>query len=310
MLSDLHIFAGFGLFYEAHHRLTADDRYRTQVHRAPALTAASILAVLLTGCGGGEAPRALPSSPQPSPPLPTLSTPPPPSSQAPPPPPRLTGLVEHGKRTTTKVALTFDADLTAGMRRSLDAGKVASYANDKLVAELRELKVPATFFVAGLWAERYPEKVKDWGTDPLFEMASHSYSHRGFAGECYGLGKVPAADMAAEAAKPLEIMQGLGVKTVPYFRFPGGCHDAAALKAVESAGLTAVQWDVVGGDADAKSPPAIVTKTLKDVRGGSVVVLHVSLGPAQHTAGALPEIIAGLRAKGLEPVKLSELLRP
>jgi peptidoglycan/xylan/chitin deacetylase (PgdA/CDA1 family) len=46
---------------------------------------------------------------------------------------------------------------------------------------------------------------------------------------------------------------------------------------------------------------------LKKVRPGSIVVMHIN-HTRFHTAEALPGIIAGLAAKGLKPVKVSELI--
>jgi hypothetical protein len=43
------------------------------------------------------------------------------------------------------------------------------------------------------------------------------------------------------------------------------------------------------------------------VRGGSIVSLHTLY---QGTATAFPDIVAAIRAKGLEPVTVSTLLAP
>ena len=56
---------------------------------------------------------------------------------------------QHGLRDKPRVALTFDADLTALMRRRLVSGKVHSYYNQALIEELRALHVPATMFLTG-----------------------------------------------------------------------------------------------------------------------------------------------------------------
>lgn len=48
----------------------------------------------------------------------------------------------------------------------------------KIVAVHRRHGVPATFFVTGQTLEANPAAYRDLLTDPLFEVASHSYSHR------------------------------------------------------------------------------------------------------------------------------------
>jgi len=75
------------------------------------------------------------------------------------------------------VALTFDADLTALMRRRLVSGKVKSYDNKALIDELRALHVPATMFLTGMWMEQYPEVTRELAADPLlFELGTHTYT--------------------------------------------------------------------------------------------------------------------------------------
>ncbi|NUR31447.1 MAG: polysaccharide deacetylase family protein, partial [Catenulispora sp.] len=227
----------------------------------------------------------------------------------PPGPDGLPPVFTNGPRDRPRVALTFDGDMTVGMQERLRTGKTPSYDNTVLLADLRRLRVPATFFLTGLWIDTYPQEAKGIATDPLFEVASHSLTHRGFAGDCYGLGHVPAEQMAAEVKAPFERLESVpGARTVPYFRFPGGCYDKAALRAIAPAGVTPIQWDVISGDADGASGDRIAATVLGKVRNGSVVVMHNSLGPAAHTADAIVRIVEGLRAKGYEIVRVSDLV--
>jgi peptidoglycan/xylan/chitin deacetylase (PgdA/CDA1 family) len=95
---------------------------------------------------------------------------------------------------------------------------------------------------------------------------------------------------------------------VPYFRFPGGCYDATALRAVAPTGVTLVQYDVASGDAFGTSVSAIVQHTLAAAANGSIIVMHITLANAPLTPQALPLIVAGLRARGFTLVRLSDLL--
>jgi peptidoglycan-N-acetylglucosamine deacetylase len=92
---------------------------------------------------------------------------------------------------------------------------------------------------------------------------------------------------------------------VPYFRPPYGSYDAETLRAagLEGYGYT-VLWDVDPWDWSRPGVAEIVSRVLSHARRGSIVVLHVQ----DETASALPAIIDGLRAHGLEPVTLAELL--
>ena len=74
-------------------------------------------------------------------------------------------------------------------------------------------------------------------------------------------------------------------------------------------GLAAIQWDVIGGDANpGATAERVVRAVLAGVRPGSIVVMHAN-GRGRGTARALPEIVAGLRAKGYKFVTVSQLLR-
>ena len=95
---------------------------------------------------------------------------------------------------------------------------------------------------------------------------------------------------------------------MPYFRFPGGCYDRRALRALSAAGVTAVQWDVVSGDAFATDADAVAREVLDRVRPGSVVVMHCTRSAAPATERAVRTIVPALRERGFRFVKVSELI--
>ena len=218
-------------------------------------------------------------------------------------------VIAHGRRDVPMVALTFDSNLTPAMIAELRRGSVASFDNRTVIDELDTDQVPATFFLAGLWVEHYPDETRRLAADPLFEIGSHSYAHRGFAPGCYRLGTLPVDAMADDVTHSEQLLRSFTASPTPYFRFPGGCYDGAALAAVAPTGVTVVQYDVASGDAFGTSVRAIVSHTLRAARNGSIVVLHVTGGnTAPLTAQALPAIIDGLRGRGFQLVKLSTLL--
>ncbi|MFE0320081.1 polysaccharide deacetylase family protein, partial [Streptomyces albogriseolus] len=220
----------------------------------------------------------------------------------------LTPVFEHGPRAAGKVvALTFDADMTADQGPRAAAGE--HFDHPRLIGTLRALKVPATVFMTGRWAEEYPDQARAIGRDPLFEVANHSYSHYAFTADCYGLPTVPKERMRADVERAYQAFRAVGVPDpMPYFRFPGGCYDRRALEALTPAGVTAVQWDVVGGDAFATDADAVARQVLDGVRPGSVVVLHCTRSAAPTTEEAVRSIVPELRRQGYRFVKVSELI--
>ncbi|MER7762600.1 polysaccharide deacetylase family protein, partial [Streptomyces sp. NPDC097619] len=220
----------------------------------------------------------------------------------------LTPVFERARGTTDKtVALTFDADMTADQGPRAARGE--HFDNPGLIAALRSLKVPSTVFMTGRWAEEYPDQARAIGTDPNFEIANHSYSHYAFKSPCYGLPRLDGAAARADVDRAFEAFRTAGARNVvPYFRFPGGCYDERALRALSTARVTAVQWDVVSGDAFAEDGEAVARQVLDGVRPGSVVVLHCTRSAAPVTEQAVRRIVPELRARGYRFVKVSELV--
>lgn len=181
--------------------------------------------------------------------------------------------ITHGSPGRRRIALTFDADMTAAMLRRLAAHEVDTYANPAIIDELQASDTPATFFLTGMWVDRYPDQTRRLAADPRFELASHSWDHRGFTASCYGLGTLPA-EMAAKVERSFTELAPFGGRQTHYFRFPGGCYDTAALRAIAPIHAT---------------------------------VLHMTKGNAPRTADALP-VIGSLRARGFSLVRHSDLL--
>jgi peptidoglycan/xylan/chitin deacetylase (PgdA/CDA1 family) len=194
------------------------------------------------------------------------------------------------------------------MLRKLAEHRVRSYANTAVVDELQQMKVPATFFLAAKWIQAYPALTRRLAADPSFELASHSWAHEGFRPRCYGLATMPTSAMAADVERSFQVLDEYTDRSTRYFRFPGGCYDAAALRAIAPAGCTVVQYDVASGDAFGTSPEAIVRTTLGRARSGSIVVLHITEANSPFTDEALPTIVTRLRGRGYEFVTLTDLL--
>ena len=217
---------------------------------------------------------------------------------------------DHAATDQKIVALTFDADMTPGMLHELKSKRVPSWYNEKVVAVLRQEKVPATLFLTGLWIEAYSDVVRDLGADPLFELGNHSYTHGAFHSPCYALFPIPEAKQADEVAKTDALLKQYAPSYKKYFRFPGLCSDTQAMKTVESQGYTIIGGDVDGADAFEKSPKWVADTAAAHVHPGSIVVLHLNGGrDAPATGDALPQIIARLRADGYSFVKVSDLLK-
>jgi peptidoglycan/xylan/chitin deacetylase (PgdA/CDA1 family) len=209
-------------------------------------------------------------------------------------------LVRHGSRTSGAVALTFDMGGRIG-----DALAIM----DWLVAH----EVRASVFMTGAMAAspntdagRSVLAIVDAHPD-LFTLGNHSYTHRDFR-------TLTAAQIAdelrrTEAAIAPYCTHGLR----PFFRPPNGGYDAGVLAAVGAAGyrytatwdVDTIDWRPVANDPPGPTADQIVAKVLGNARDGTIVLMHLG---GYETFEALPRIVDGLRANGLRPVTLDELL--
>ncbi|MFB8089670.1 polysaccharide deacetylase family protein [Streptomyces sp. NPDC055992] len=270
------------------------------------MAALGVLGAVLVGCGRAGPRTAAERPPASASPSPSASTERP--AVMAPGPGGLTPVFTRGSQHAAKVvALSFDADMTADEGPRAAAGE--HFDNPELIALLRRLKVPATVFMTGRWAEEYPDQARSIGTDPLFEIGNHSYSHYAFTTPCYGLPTVEEGGVRKEVQRAFGAIRGTGARNVvPYFRFPGGCYDDDTLRALGPEKVTAVQWDVVSGDAFATDADAVAEQVLDGVRSGSLVVMHCTRSAAPVTAEAVRRVVPELRKRGYRFVKVSELM--
>ena len=211
------------------------------------------------------------------------------------------------------VALTFDLCERADQISGYDGATVDV---------LRRERVPATFFAGGKWMRTHPERAMQLIADPLFEIGDHGWTHGNlrvltggkaedqivWAQQEYTLLRQRLVERAAKAGVDAEEISRIPAAPAT-FRFPYGACSPQSLQMTGRLGLAAIQWDVISGDADPGTTAERVVRTvLAGVRPGSIVVMHAN-GRGHGTACALPEIVAGLRAKGYRFVTVSELLQ-
>jgi peptidoglycan-N-acetylglucosamine deacetylase len=214
--------------------------------------------------------------------------------------------LQHGPRQGRRVALTFDADLTSeDMRNGRPKG---SFYDRDIVRILRRTDTPATLFVTGLWAREYPNATRKLANGRLFELANHTYTHRAWTSNCYGLPRVRGrAAKRREVSRTARVLRRKTGERPFWFRFPGLCHDRRDLRLVARRGEQAVDG-IASGDAYQRDPDVIVSKVVRDARPGAIFVFHMHGAPdAPSTSKALPRVIRKLRRRGYRLVTLSKL---
>ncbi|MBM3956872.1 MAG: polysaccharide deacetylase family protein [Gemmatimonadetes bacterium] len=196
------------------------------------------------------------------------------------------GEVTAGNRERGTVALTVDDIPTAGAGRMLDV--------------LRDRDASATFFMLEPLIESNPEMVKRFIYEG-HEVGNHSVNHPQFT-------RIPQQQAVNEIEyTDADVRRLTGLSTKPYFRFPYGDRNDALIGLVNSLGYLSVYWTVDPQDwRGTNSARQVVDTILTQSTSGSIILLH----GLDRTADVLGEIVDGLRAKGLEPVTLTELLEP
>jgi peptidoglycan/xylan/chitin deacetylase (PgdA/CDA1 family) len=198
------------------------------------------------------------------------------------------GEVVRGDPSLPLIALTFDAGAGSG-------------AVSELLDVLRDRSVHATFFVAGAFADRYPEIVRRMAVEG-HELANHSYNHPDFR-------TLSEQQMRVELRRgTIAIEAASGTRIAPLWRPPFGSRDDRILRVVEEEGFRSVYWTFDSGDwLDNATTERVLNADLTKAVSGAVVVHHVS---PTATARAMPRIIDELRARGYELVTVSELIGP
>ncbi len=218
-------------------------------------------------------------------------------------------VIFHGPRDKKQVALTFDAEMTDGMKANLLSGRVQSSYNKKIINILNQTQTRATLFLTGMWIELYPKETEELAKNPLFELGSHSYADASYYGFCYGLKQIPSTLRIEDIGATEKLLRKHAHIDNRLFRFPGGCYTPDDVKLVNEANDTIVHWDVAGADGFNTNTYQIIHNVIDNTQNGSIIILHMNGAPtAPMTAEALPEIISTLNKRGFEFVKVSTIL--
>ena len=209
------------------------------------------------------------------------------------------------------IALTFDF--------CEQTGEIAGY-DGAIVDTLRAGGAKATLFLGGKWMRSHKQRTAQLIADPLFEIASHGWSHRNlrlYSGADLQR-EVVGPQLAYEAARDeLGAAQCLAASpaTLPampqrmsLFRFPFGACNADSLAAVNATGLVPIQWNISTGDASpAQSAAAITASVVRAAKPGAIVLMHAN-GRGYNTAAALPQILSQLTRMGYRFATVGELM--
>jgi peptidoglycan-N-acetylglucosamine deacetylase len=155
----------------------------------------------------------------------------------------------------------------------------------------------ATFFVMGLWADKYPDMVKSI-SKAGFEIGSHSMNHLRYP----DLTETAVLEDANDAADLIFQLTGYDTKLI---RLPYGAFNTADIMALENAGYIPVKWSLDSLDWKGNDAKKITDTVLSKAESGDIIMFQNNM---EATPEALSDIVLGLREDGYKIVKLSDML--
>jgi peptidoglycan/xylan/chitin deacetylase (PgdA/CDA1 family) len=177
-------------------------------------------------------------------------------------------------------------------------------ATPLILDALRREGVPATFFVLGRHAERWPALVRRTA-DEGHQLGNHGYWHR-------KLHRRTPAYVRDDLVRGTEAIHRASGGVVPHhFRAPHGFRSPWVTPIAASLGQRTVGWSLGVWDSARPGADEIARRAIDGMRAGSILLLHDgdgydAEGDRRQTAEALPRIIDGLRARGLRFVTLPD----
>lgn len=182
------------------------------------------------------------------------------------------------------VALTYDDGPVPG-------------TTERLLDTLKRKGVHASFFVVGQNANAYPEilrRIRDEG----HTIGNHSYSHPDMARQTDGT-------IAAQMDKTDAALTEQGGITPRWMRPPYGSYDSRVAAAAGARGMALAVWDVDTADWQHRNTATTCQRAVASAHEGAIILMHDIHEP---TVAAAECVIDGLRAKGLKPVGLHEMI--
>ena len=167
---------------------------------------------------------------------------------------------------------------------------------------MKELEVPAAFFLTGDYLEREPDLVRRMAQEGHI-VGNHTLRHPDMTA-------VDADTFRAEL-KGVEVKYfDLTGQTLPkYYRPPQGVYDEASLKRAQELGYQTVFWSLAYADWDNEhqpEPDAAVEKLLSRTHDGAVILLHAT---SKTNAEILQRLLMGWMDMGYRFAPVTELFR-
>ncbi|PLS30445.1 polysaccharide deacetylase [Bifidobacterium margollesii] len=167
----------------------------------------------------------------------------------------------------------------------------------QLLATLKRLNVPVTFFSLAVEAKANPNIVKQEIAGG-HAVGSHTWNH-------VQLSKLSADQIQQQITTSAATIQQAGGRPVMMMRPPYGDYNATVREKAKEAGEALIMWDVDSLDWKSHNKDAILAEVNKEVTNGSIILLH---DIHQTTVDSVPAVIQLLQSKGFKLVTVPQLV--
>jgi len=167
----------------------------------------------------------------------------------------------------------------------------------QLLAILRYYRVPATFFMVGVQAERYTEWVKMVFQEG-HEIGNHTYDH-------FRLVNLPYDEQVYQIEAFQELIHKITGVYPRFLRPPGGQFDRATVELMNKNGLALGLWTINSKDGTQIGSAEMLRNLLKQAESGSIILFHDG---REETIRVLPSLIETLKRRGFRFVTMSQML--
>lgn len=179
---------------------------------------------------------------------------------------------------------------------SFDAAWGNEYTQS-LLDILKKNDVKATFFLVGMWVDKYPESVKaifDAGHD----IGNHSDTHP-------HLPKKEREEIRNQIENCNNKIEKITGKRPNLFRFPYGDYDNKCIEELENLNMYSVQWNIDSLDWKNKKCDEMCKRIIPKLVPGSIILMH---NGAKYTAESLDTIINKIKSEGYKIIPISEII--
>ena len=194
-----------------------------------------------------------------------------------------------------------DADGGKVLYLTFDAGYENGYTG-KILDILRELEVPAAFFVTGDYLSRNADLIRRMASEGHI-VGNHTLHHPDMTA-------LDEEAFRAELRGVEEKYFDITGQTLPkYYRPPQGVYDEVSLKRAQEQGYQTVFWSLAYADWDndrQPSPDEALKKLNSRIHDGAVVLLHAT---SKTNAEILKRLLTGWMEMGYRFEPVTELFR-